>query len=207
MSIYQLKPAFQSLLRPTVRALARSGVTANQVTLAACIGSVVIGVILVLNADSNALFVLVPVWMLLRMAMNAIDGMLARDFGQKTALGAYLNEICDVVSDAALYLPFGYVAGSSLTAVTVVIVLAAITELAGTVAAMTGASRRYDGPLGKSDRAFVFGLLGLLIAAGVAVGPFLNWVWGAVAVLTALTIANRIRGGLQETAHHEKRGK
>jgi CDP-diacylglycerol--glycerol-3-phosphate 3-phosphatidyltransferase len=189
-----------------VRALARAGVTANQVTSAACVVSVILGVILVLNADKNALFVLVPAWMLLRMAMNAIDGMLAREFGQKTALGAYLNEICDVVSDAALYLPFGYVAGSSMAAVVVVIVLAAVSEHAGTVAATTGASRRYDGPMGKSDRAFVFGVLGLLIGVGVAVGPFLNWVWGAVAVLTALTVANRIRRGLQETTQHEKRG-
>jgi CDP-diacylglycerol--glycerol-3-phosphate 3-phosphatidyltransferase len=136
--------------------------------------------------------------MLLRMAMNAIDGMLAREFAQKTPLGAYLNEISDVLSDAALYLPFGLIAGSSMTAVAVVIVLAATSELAGAVAVMTGASRRYDGPMGKSDRAFVFGLLGLLVALGVPLAAWLNWVWAAVAALTALTIANRIRGGLRE---------
>ena len=44
------------------------------------------------------------------MALNAIDGMLAREFGQKSALGGYLNEIGDVVSDAALYAPFALVA-------------------------------------------------------------------------------------------------
>lgn len=198
MTIYELKPAFQSLLRPIVAASARAGVTANQITLAACAGSVLIGTVLVLRPDHTRLFALVPAWMLLRMAMNAIDGMLARELGQKTPLGAYLNEICDVVSDAVLYLPYGLVVGSSMTAMAVVIVLAVTTELAGTVAVMTGASRRYDGPMGKSDRAFVFGLLGLLIAAGVPVGPWLNWVWGLVGVLAALTIANRVRGGLRE---------
>lgn len=124
--------------------------------------------------------------------------MLAREFGQKTPLGAYLNEICDVVSDAALYLPFGLLAGSSLLAVAILIALAAISELAGTVAVMTGASRRYDGPLGKSDRAFVFGLLGLLVALGVPLGPWLTAVWAAVALLIALTIVNRVRRGLRE---------
>ncbi len=198
MSIYQLKPAFQSLLRPLVGALARAGVRANQVTFAACLISIGVGALLVLNSGQAALFVLVPIWMLLRMAMNAIDGMLAREFAQKTPLGAYLNEISDVLSDAALYLPFGLIVGSSMTAVAVVIVLAATSELAGTVAVMTGASRRYDGPMGKSDRAFVFGLLGLLIALGVPLTAWLNWVWAAVAALTALTIANRIRGGLRE---------
>jgi len=198
MSIYRLKPAFQSLLRPLVRALARAGIRANQVTLAACLVSIGVVALLVLHPGQATLFVLVPTWMLLRMAMNAIDGMLAREFAQKTPLGAYLNEISDVLSDAALYLPFGLIAGSSMTAVAVVIVLAATSELAGAVAVMTGASRRYDGPMGKSDRAFVFGLLGLLVALGVPLAAWLNWVWAAVAALTALTIANRIRGGLRE---------
>jgi len=198
MSIYRLKPAFQSLLRPLVGALARAGIRANQVTLAACLVSIGVGALLVLHPGQAALFVLVPIWMLLRMAMNAIDGMLAREFAQKTPLGAYLNEISDVLSDAALYLPFGLIAGSNMTAVAVVIVLAATSELAGAVAVMTGASRRYDGPMGKCDRAFVFGLLGLLVALGVPLAAWLNWVWAAVAALTALTIANRIRGGLRE---------
>ncbi|MBS1137297.1 MAG: CDP-diacylglycerol--glycerol-3-phosphate 3-phosphatidyltransferase [Proteobacteria bacterium] len=198
MSIYRLKPAFQSLLRPLVGALARAGIRANQVTLAACLVSIGVGALLVLHPGQATLFVLVPTWMLLRMAMNAIDGMLAREFAQKTPLGAYLNEISDVLSDAALYLPFGLIAGSNMTAVAVVIVLAATSELAGAVAVMTGASRRYDGPMGKSDRAFVFGLLGLLVALGVPLAAWLNWVWAAVAALTALTIANRIRGGLRE---------
>ena len=39
-TIYQLKPAFQNLLRPIVRRLAAAGVTANQVTLAAFVLSV-----------------------------------------------------------------------------------------------------------------------------------------------------------------------
>ena len=46
MTLYDLKPRFQSLLRPLVRRLAAAGVTANQVTLAAAIGSVALGVLL-----------------------------------------------------------------------------------------------------------------------------------------------------------------
>ena len=74
MSIYRLKPAFQSLLRPLVRALARAGIRANQVTLAACLVSIGVVALLVLHPGQATLFVLVPTWMLLRMAMNAIDG-------------------------------------------------------------------------------------------------------------------------------------
>ena len=109
MSIYKLKSSFQTLLRPLVARLARAGVTANQVTLVAAFVSVAIGALLVTN-PAPALFALVPIWMFLRMAFNAVDGMLAREHGQKSPLGGYLNEITDVVCDAALYVPFALVA-------------------------------------------------------------------------------------------------
>lgn len=198
MSIYALKPRFQALLRPLVRGLFSAGVTANQVTLAACLGSVALGAALALRPTSPGLFLLVPGWFFLRMAFNAVDGMLAREFGQKSKLGAYLNELTDVVSDAMLYLPFAFVPGSSVTATGVVIVLSVISEYAGALGVMVGASRRYDGPMGKSDRAFVFGLLGLLVGLGVPVGESLPWALWAVAALVALTVVNRVRKGLSE---------
>ena len=37
MSIYALKPKFQNLLRPIVKRLYQKGITANQVTLFACV--------------------------------------------------------------------------------------------------------------------------------------------------------------------------
>jgi CDP-diacylglycerol--glycerol-3-phosphate 3-phosphatidyltransferase len=198
MSIYALKPRFQALLRPMVTRLAAAGVTANQVTLAACLISLVVGAVVWWYAANPAVFLLIPVWMLLRMALNAVDGMLAREFGQKSALGAYLNEITDVIADSALYFPFALLAGSSMELIVLVIVLSAVSELTGTVAVMTGASRRYDGPMGKSDRAFVFGLIGLLAGLGVPLITWLNYAWMALAVLIALTIRNRIRRGLAE---------
>lgn len=198
MSIYALKPRFQALLRPLAERLARAGVTANQVTVSACVISVAVGAGLAAVPYDPALFLLLPAWFFLRMAFNAVDGMLAREFGQKTALGAYLNELTDVVSDAALYLPFALIPGSNPWLVSAVIALSIVSEMAGTVAVMTGASRRYDGPMGKSDRAFVFGLLGLLIGIGVPAGAWLNWLWAAVALLIAFTVVNRVRKGLAE---------
>src|SRR5579864_5341171 len=110
-SIYLLKPRFQASLLPLVRILADSGVTANQVTLAACALSVASGLFLSSPAESRALLVLLPVLLFFRMALNAMDGMLAREFGQRSNLGACLNELGDVVSDAFLYLPFVYLLG------------------------------------------------------------------------------------------------
>ena len=160
LSIYQLKPRFQNLLRPLVQRLFDRGITANQVTLSAAIVSVLIGLLLAFFPDRLWLFALIPLWMILRMALNAVDGMLAREFGQQSTLGAYLNELCDVIADAALFLPFALLPGVSPTLVVLLVLFALISEYAGVMGPMVGASRRYDGPMGKSDRAFCFGVLG-----------------------------------------------
>src|SRR5690606_32803362 len=127
------------------------------------------------------------------------DGMLAREFGQQSRLGAYLNELCDVVADSVLYLPFALLPGVSAMAVVLVVLLALFGEYAGVLGPMVGAWRRYDGPMGKSDRAFAFGVL----ATGVACGWLpASWVNGALLLIAALalyTLVNRVRQGLNET--------
>lgn len=201
MSIYELKPRFQALLRPLVGRLARAGVTANQVTVAACSVSVALGIWLFFGRPDRWAFALIPLWMFLRMAFNAIDGMLAREHGQKSALGAFLNELTDVLSDAALYAPFALVAPFAGFWVGALIVLAAMSEFAGALGPTVGASRRYDGPMGKSDRAFVFGALGLYVALGWPLAPWAAWLMPLLAALVAWTIANRIRRALAEAGH------
>jgi CDP-diacylglycerol--glycerol-3-phosphate 3-phosphatidyltransferase len=141
---------------------------------------------------------LLPIWLFLRMALNAIDGMLAREHNMKSALGGMLNEIGDVISDTALYLPFALVPGLAPQLVIAVVLLSIFAEMAGVVAIQVGASRRYDGPMGKSDRAFVFGLLALLLGLGVETGWWMNAGLGVVALLTAWTVINRCREALAE---------
>lgn len=201
MSIYELKPRFQALLRPLVRLLYRAGVTANQVTIVACVLSVALGLGLFWTSAPYAIwFALVPLWMFVRMAFNAVDGMLARDHGQRSPLGAFLNELTDVLSDAALYLPFSLVVPFNAFWVGVVIVLAGLSEFCGALGPTVGASRRYDGPMGKSDRAFVFGSLGLYVALGGPMASWMQWLMPILAALIGMTIMNRIRRALAEIA-------
>ncbi len=211
ISIYQLKPQFQALLRPMVKGLAHRGVTVNQVTVGACGLSVLLGLGLYLLPLPTVWFALIPLWMLLRMAFNAVDGMLAREHGQQSVLGAYLNELTDVLSDAALYLPFARLAPFDPIWIGVIVLLAAMSEMAGALGASVGASRRYDGPMGKSDRAAAFGLLGALVACWGEPGGLpsawhpLAWVLPAIAALTACSIYNRIQSGIQQ-AHERSSG-
>lgn len=199
-SVYDLKPAFQGLLRPLVGRLAAAGATANQVTVAAMLLSLATGAAILLAPDNPAVLLLLPAVLFVRMALNAIDGMLAREHGQKTRLGAVLNELGDVVSDAALYLPLAMVPGFDPGLVVPIVLLATISEMTGVLTQTLGASRRYDGPMGKSDRAFWFGALGLALGLGLPAGLWLYVILGTLLGLLALTIVNRARRGLAEVA-------
>lgn len=196
MTIYDLKPRFQSLLRPACRKLASVGVTANQVTVSAVFMSAVGGASLLVWSNASWPLLAVPVVLFVRMALNAIDGMLAREFAQKSRLGAVLNELGDVVSDLALYLPLAMLPEFHPAAVVVFVCAGLLTEYAGVQAIQIGADRRYDGPFGKSDRAFLIGLLSLLNGFAL-IGFQLTTVLLAIASgLSVVTVRNRVRAAL-----------
>jgi CDP-diacylglycerol--glycerol-3-phosphate 3-phosphatidyltransferase len=118
----------------------------------------------------------------------------------KSKKGAILNELTDVISDAAIFLPFAYLPETQAGLVTLIVLLALISEMAGVLGITIGASRRYDGPMGKSDRAFVFGLIGLLIGLGLPILPYLNAAWYLVILLLGKTIWNRCTRALSEAS-------
>ena len=161
VTIYDLKPRFQNLLRPIVGVLAKAGITANGVTLFAVFASIAAGAALYVSKGAAWALFLIPVVLFVRMALNAIDGMLAKEHAMKSDLGALLNEMGDVVSDAALYLPFAVIGGIDSFWVVLFVIVAIFTEMVGVLAVTLQRERAYDGPMGKSDRAFVMGALSL----------------------------------------------
>lgn len=197
-TIYDLKPKFQALLRPLCTALAKAGVTANQVTLAAFALSLAFGALIMATGGARWGLLFLPLVLFIRMGMNAVDGMLAREFGQQSKLGAVLNELTDVLSDAALYLPFAFIPGLPPLWVVLTVLLGVVAEMTGVIAVQIGASRRYDGPFGKSDRAFFYGALGFVLALGVSPGLWTQALFIVAALLGAATIVNRARMALKE---------
>jgi CDP-diacylglycerol--glycerol-3-phosphate 3-phosphatidyltransferase len=192
-TIYDLKPKFQALLRPNCVGLVRAGVTANAVTGAALALSFAHGAWLALMPTSRWPLLLLPVTLFVRMALNAIDGMMAREHGQASAAGAVLNELSDVVADAALYLPFALIPGVDAQLVVLVVIAGIIAEMAGALGPMLGGIRQYNGPLGKSDRAFAFGLLAVLVGLGLTPGTWSTIYLSALLLLGILTVLNRAR--------------
>ncbi|OCG15094.1 CDP-alcohol phosphatidyltransferase family protein [Gilliamella sp. WF3-4] len=203
LSIYQLKPKFQAFLRPYADYLYSANITANQVTLMACFGSILIAFIVGRFAAYQWIFGLIPIWMFIRMALNAIDGMLAREYNQKSNLGAYLNEICDVVSDCALLLIFTQINQVDTILVIVIVLLSFLTEYVGVLGLMVGCARRYDGPMGKSDRAFAFSLISLGIATYLLPLDWLNILLLLITFLLLITVINRVRKGLQKSKNNK----
>jgi phosphatidylglycerophosphate synthase len=192
-TIYDLKPRFQALLRPLSDALAGVGASANGVTVAALVLSLLQGAWLALMPGAAWPLLVLPVTLLLRMALNAIDGMMAKEHAQASAAGAVLNELSDVIADAALYLPFALIHGVNGTLVVLVVVAGIVAEMTGALGPLIKAPRCYAGPLGKSDRAFAFGLLAVLIGAGFAPGLWSSIYLGILLALAALTVLNRAR--------------
>jgi CDP-diacylglycerol--glycerol-3-phosphate 3-phosphatidyltransferase len=197
-SIYDLKPKFQNLLRPIVKALASNGVTANHITVLAMIISFIAGGLVLAFPESDWPLLTIPAVLFIRMALNAIDGMLAREHNMKSSLGAILNELGDVLSDVALYLPLAMVAGINSSLIVLVVIFSIISEMTGVVTVQIGAHRRYDGPMGKSDRAFLFGVITLILGSGVSPQPWLNYLLIIMLFLLVLTSINRAHKALEE---------
>jgi CDP-diacylglycerol---glycerol-3-phosphate 3-phosphatidyltransferase len=185
-SIYDLKPRFQNLLRPSMRAMAAAGITPNAVTLAAIAGS---GIAAFLSLRYTLL--ILPLWLFLRMALNAIDGMMARELNQSTRLGAILNELGDVLSDIALYLPLALLAAP--VAVFLFVTGSILTEFCGVLQQALTGKRRYEGPMGKSDRALATGLLAIVTACAPPTVDYWAWIFSTLTLLTIVTCFNRFK--------------
>lgn len=197
-SIYDLKTRFQSLLRPLVAGLARAGVRPNHLTLGALAGSVAAGALVLLARERPTWLLVLPVWLLVRMALNALDGMLAREHDMVTRLGGVLNEMGDVLSDLALYLPLAAVRPEAAAAVVAFALGAVLTEMSGVLGQALGARRHYQGPMGKSDRAFLVGLMAVVAVVWPRSLDLWIWVLAVAAALTLLTCWHRLRAALAE---------
>ena len=99
------KSTFQARLHPYAERLYDNGITPNQITLATIAAMAFEGALLLAYPGRWFPLLLLPLALFLRLALNAIDGMIAREHGLVTRLGKILNDIGDVLADGFLYLP------------------------------------------------------------------------------------------------------
>ncbi|MFM7643682.1 MAG: CDP-alcohol phosphatidyltransferase family protein [Sphingomonadales bacterium] len=172
--------------------LNKRGVSPNLLTLLGILLSIAMGIYAFYGNRILAL-ILLPIVLLVRMALNALDGMMARQFNLQSKLGAVLNEIGDIISDIALYFPLYVLFKMDPTWMLFFLLLSVLNEFAGLLGQAVGGERRYDGPMGKSDRALVVGLLSLLFVFNAPIQMYLNWIWMLIFILLLWSTLRRLR--------------
>lgn len=195
ISVYQLKPKFQALLQPLIQRLHSWGVSPNLLTLLGILLSLAMG-IYALYGDRTIALVLMPIVLLLRMALNALDGMMARQYNLQSKMGALLNEVGDVVSDIVLYYPLYVLFAMDQIWIMCFLLLSVLNEFAGLLGQAMGGARRYEGPMGKSDRALVVGILCLLFLFKAPIYGYLTWIWLVVFCLLIWSTLKRLRNAV-----------
>jgi CDP-diacylglycerol--glycerol-3-phosphate 3-phosphatidyltransferase len=195
ISAYQLKPKFQALLQPLLRRLHNWGFTPNSLTILALLLSLAMGCYS-LFGDHTIALIFMPIVLLLRMALNALDGMMARQYNLQSKMGALLNEMGDVVSDIVLYYPLYLLFTMDQIWIMTFLLLSVLNEFAGLLGQALGGARRYDGPMGKSDRALVVGVLSLLFLFNAPIFEYLTWIWLAIFCLLIWSTFKRLKNAV-----------
>lgn len=201
ISVYQLKSKFSDILRPLVNFMVKIGITANMVTISAFILSVAVGIFIYYYAPKcSCAYWILPISLFVRMALNNIDGVIAREHNQKSNIGAIYNELGDILSDVAIYVPLLYVCGCNFWLIFLFTVLTIISETVGIMGVQINASRHYEGPMGKSDRAFWFSILAIVMVFMAIPDKYLTIFMWVVSLLLVYTTYNRINAALKEAA-------
>ena len=198
ISFYKIKPKFQKLLKPILVGLFRFGITANQITVSSIVLSFFIGISLWFHTDDRWGLLVVPIGLLVRMALNALDGMMARTYNMQSKLGEVLNEIGDVISDLFIFIPMTQIKGLNHELLAFFIGLAIINEVAGFMGKLIGKERRYDGPMGKSDRAFLVGIICCILFFRPIGLIIINCIFIGASSLIVLSTVIRLKKGLRD---------
>jgi CDP-diacylglycerol--glycerol-3-phosphate 3-phosphatidyltransferase len=76
------------------------------------------------------------------------------------------------------------------------LLLSVLNEFAGLLGQALGGERRYDGPMGKSDRALVVGVLSLLFFFNAPIMVYFTWIWLTVFCLLIWSTLKRLRNAI-----------
>lgn len=200
ISIYKIKPKFQQLLRPLLKLLRKIGATPNSITIFSILFSFLLSYFFWNASNNNSFYLIVALGLIFRMMLNALDGMMASTYHLQSKLGEVLNEIGDVISDAAIYFPLILLSDLRIELSILFIILSLVNEFCGILSKVIAGERRYDGPMGKSDRAFLIGVICLLFYFDIPLDLYLNYIFITASIL--LIISSFVR--LNKSIRNEK---
>ncbi len=197
LSFYKIKPQFQKLLKPVLVLLHNWGISPNAITWLSILLSVSTGIIFWIH-PFGFIFLLLPMALILRMALNALDGMMARTYNLQSKQGEILNELGDVISDLVMFFPFILLAQPNQMLTFAFLFLSIINEYSGILGKAVSGIRRYEGPMGKSDRAFLIGAICIVLYFYPNFTQYLNIIFFITILLLCLSTASRIFNTLKK---------
>ena len=192
ISVYKLKPKFQDLIRPLAVKLNKWGITPNSITVLAVVLSAFIGYSLYRQADYRMALLMVPFLYLLRMVLNALDGIIAKEFNKQSSVGEILNEMGDVISDVLIFIGLLGFKDVNLLILIGFISLSIINEFSGVLSKNVYGKRTYHGPMGKSDRALILGAFCVLNYFFASLEMYLSAVLACCCILIILSSYKRL---------------
>ncbi|WP_299055314.1 CDP-alcohol phosphatidyltransferase family protein [uncultured Nocardioides sp.] len=190
-SLYALKPWYTRRLGRFVDAAVRRDLSPDLFTGAGVAGAV-----------GAAAFVAAGWWLpalaalAVRLGGANLDGAVARARGVSRPWGFVLNEVGDRVSDLVVLGGLAVLAArtgdaGTVTAVAVAALAATLPTFASLAAAGAGATRRNDGPVGKTERC-------ALVVVATAVPAWIVGVCAVVVVGSVVTAVVRLAGAHRE---------
>ncbi len=192
MGIYGIKPRFQQTLRIVEQPLVRWRVHPDVLTLSALGLSFLGGFSLFASRWTPWALIAIPFLSLLRISLNALDGMVAKDLGVARPWGEVLNELCDRLSDVAFFVGLASVPGVSMPLAVSVLLIMLISSYVGILSKATGAPRQFGGLMGKADRMLLLAVASI-IALILPNLPVFNGFLVLVLVGLVATILQRLR--------------
>lgn len=191
-SLRDYRTQFIKLLEPFAAYMDDRGVTPVQLMLGSAAMTLVAGLLIAAAAPTQLIFAILPLVLFLRLALNATDDILVKEHKKESKIAFYIGELGDVFSDIVLYLPFIFIPGISQILVIFSIFGAIFTEFAGVLSLQFGKIRRYEGPMGKVDRAVAFSFVAVIYGFDILGVGWINFFLTIIFLAEAMTIYNRV---------------
>ncbi len=179
MGIYSIKPYFQKVLNPISNYFIKIKLHPTIINLLALVISIAMGFVFFIAKYNTLFFILIPIFAFFRIALNALDGMVARGLNVSSKKGEVYNEFLDRLSDAIIFTCLSYSFVNTITIdikfftsninSSICLILGFITIIAillnsylGILGKSAGTERIYTGLIGKADRMFYLGLTSII---------------------------------------------
>ncbi len=188
-----------ALSRLTVKLLIHTGISANGISILSVLFGLSAGIsfaITGLSSNPRIWWMLAAVFILLRLIANMLDGMVAIEKGETSAIGELFNEVPDRISDVAIFVGAGFAANSSPYlgfAAAILSLLVAYTRTLGNHMSVFGL---FIGPMNKQQRMFTLIAVCLYYSSSPFAWqsfPLLVWCLWMINTGCIITIARRLR--------------